>query len=86
MPVDLSVKRVPDDIVEALRMRAERNHRSLQGELLSILEGAAREARIDEQSPITPLELVARRKRLGLSTPNEATAMIREDRDAGHRD
>lgn len=41
MPVNFSVKTVPDDTAEALRLRARRNHRSLQGELLAILEAAA---------------------------------------------
>jgi hypothetical protein len=41
MPVNFSVKNVPDDTAEALRLRARRNHRSLQGELLAILEAAA---------------------------------------------
>jgi len=40
MPVSFSVKNVPDDVAEALRSRARRNHRSLQGELLAILEAA----------------------------------------------
>ena len=40
MPVDFSVKRVPDAIASRLRERAERHHRSLQRELLSILEAA----------------------------------------------
>jgi plasmid stability protein len=34
----LSVKNVPDALAEALRHRAEHHHRSLQGELLAILE------------------------------------------------
>jgi plasmid stability protein len=38
MPVTLSIKNAPDDMVERLRERARRNHRSLQGEMLSILE------------------------------------------------
>lgn len=37
---NLSVKDVPDAWAEALRQRAARNHRSLQGELMAILEGA----------------------------------------------
>jgi plasmid stability protein len=41
MPVNLSVKNVPDALAERLRARAARNHRSLQRELLSILESAA---------------------------------------------
>jgi plasmid stability protein len=40
MPVNLSVKNVPDDLADRLRQRAARNRRSLQQELLSILESA----------------------------------------------
>jgi plasmid stability protein len=41
MPVNLSIKNVPDALAAQLRERAERNHRSLQGELMAILESAA---------------------------------------------
>jgi len=41
MRVNLSIKGVPADIAERLRQRAERNHRSLQGELMAIIEQAA---------------------------------------------
>ena len=37
---NLSVKDVPDDLAERLRQRAARNHRSLQGELMAIIEQA----------------------------------------------
>jgi antitoxin FitA len=40
MPVNLSVKNVPDALAEALRRRAAANRRSLQRELISILEAA----------------------------------------------
>ena len=40
MPVNLSIKGVPDDLADRLRRRAESNHRSLQGELMSIVEQA----------------------------------------------
>ena len=43
MNVNFSVKNVPAGVAEQLRLRAERHHRSLQGELLAILEAAARE-------------------------------------------
>lgn len=39
MPVTLTIKRVPDDLAQHLRERAARNRRSLQRELLVILEG-----------------------------------------------
>jgi plasmid stability protein len=35
---NISIKDVPDSMAEALRQRAARNHRSLQGELMAILE------------------------------------------------
>ena len=40
MPVSLSIKAVPDALVEQLRRRAEDNHRSLQRELMAIVEAA----------------------------------------------
>ena len=38
MGVNLSIKSVPEAWAERLRQRAERNHRSLQGELMALLE------------------------------------------------
>jgi antitoxin FitA len=35
MPINLSIKNAPDEMVHRLRQRAERHHRSLQGELLA---------------------------------------------------
>ena len=40
MPISLSVKNVPDELADLLRRRAAANRRSLQRELLSILEAA----------------------------------------------
>jgi antitoxin FitA len=77
MPVNLSIKNAPDEIVRRLRERASRHHRSLQGELLAILEAAVR---FEEQ--LSPDDLLGEVRRLGLRTPSESTAMIRADRDA----
>ena len=41
--LNLSIKNAPEDLVARLRARAARHHRSLQGELLAIVEAAARE-------------------------------------------
>jgi plasmid stability protein len=38
---NLSIEDVPDALAEALRLRPARNHRSLQGELMAIIERAA---------------------------------------------
>jgi plasmid stability protein len=77
MPVNLSIKNAPDDVVQLLRERAARHHRSLQGELMTIIETAVR-----EDHPAPAAELLAEIRRLGLSTPSEAAALIRADRDA----
>lgn len=78
MAVTLSVKNVPEKLAERLRQRAARNHRSLQGELMSILEDATRPG-------LTIDDLAERVKALGLKTPAESAAMIRADRDGRRR-
>ena len=77
MSVNLSIKNAPDDVVERLRRRAERNHRSLQGELMAIIEAASREDRPTK----TPMDVLAEVRLMGLSTPAEAAAIVRADRD-----
>ena len=77
MAVNLSVKNVPDEVVAWLRERAKRHHRSLQGELLAIIEEAVR------AEWLSVGELRKRVDALGLRTGPEAQAMIRELRDAG---
>ena len=74
--MNLSIKNAPEAVIKRLRQRAERHHRSLQGELLAIIEAAAAEDR-----PATVTEVLAEVRRLGLRTPSEAVAMIRADRD-----
>jgi len=41
MTVNLSIKDVPEALAARLRARAARNHRSLQGELMAVIEQAA---------------------------------------------
>lgn len=44
MPVTLTIKQVPDRVADKLRVRAAVSHRSLQGELMAILEQAVMQA------------------------------------------
>ena len=76
MPASLSIKNVPDETLRRLKERAKQHHRSLQGELMAVLEEAAR-----VPGPLTPDQVLAEVRRLGLSTPPDAAAMIRADRD-----
>lgn len=77
MPVNLSIKNVPEEWAEVLRKRAARSHRSLQRELMKILEEA-----VAEEPPMTVAEVLAEVRKLGLESRSEAAQMIREDRDA----
>lgn len=76
MGISVSVKNVPARIASGLRERARRNRRSLQRELLVILEEAALAERL------SPTDLHRRVRALGLRTPSESASMVREDRDA----
>ncbi len=49
---NISIKEVPDQWAEALRQRAARNHRSLQGELMAIIERALQESPLPAQASI----------------------------------
>jgi antitoxin FitA len=77
MPANLSIKNVPDEILKRLRQRAARHRRSLQGELLAILE-----ENVLSEERLTVDDVLARVRRLRLRTPSEAARMIRTDRDA----
>jgi plasmid stability protein len=72
--VTLTIKDVPSGVVSRIEERAERHGRSLQDELLVILE---------ESVAITTLaDIAAFAQRLGLeSEAGESVRMIREDRD-----
>ncbi len=76
MSVNLSIKNVPADVVERLRRRAERHRRSLQGELLAIVEQA-----VQPEHALNPAELLAQIRRLGVHTSAEAETVVRTDRE-----
>ena len=95
MPVNLSIKNVPDALAGKLRARAQRNHRSLQRELMSILELAARQDE-DSSAPGTAAppqsrnaaaarlsieELAERARRLFPKGTPSSVELIREQRD-----
>jgi plasmid stability protein len=80
MPVNLSIKNVPDDVAEKLRKRAARHHRSLQGELMAILEEGLANRKL-----LTAAELLSEVQAMGLKTPDESVIFIRKERDARSR-
>lgn len=73
--VTLSIKRVPETLVKRLKRKAALHKRSLQGELLALLEEAAPPGRLT----VDELWQAVRRYR---PIPGDSVKMIREDRDA----
>jgi len=87
MPINLSIKNAPEDVVDRLKKRAAANHRSLQGELMAIIEAASLEPATgpaSERTYLTPKQLLAKIRSLGISSPSTSAAYIREDRDHEH--
>lgn len=76
MPVNLSVKNVPDDLVEKLRKRAKHNYRSVQGELMAILEEATGPTKLSVDEAEKHL------RALGFRTGDDSRTWVRELRDA----
>ncbi|PYQ59269.1 MAG: hypothetical protein DMF53_19075 [Acidobacteria bacterium] len=77
MAVTLRVENVPEEVAARLEERARKSRRSLQGELLRILEKA-----VAEEEQLTPGQVLEKVRSLKLKTPAESAAFIRQDRDA----
>lgn len=78
MPVNLSIKNAPDEVVKRLKARAARHHRSLQGELMALIEIAARE---EEAGIFTPAEVLDRVRAAGIRSPADSVRVIRRLRE-----
>lgn len=76
MPINVSLKNVPEDMVERLRRRAKRHHRSLQGELMAIIEEAVGPCKFSLE------QAESRLSELQFETRDESTSWLRELRDA----
>ena len=75
--MDLSIKGVPEHQVARLRERAKAHHRSMQGELRTLIDQATAEI----PRKLTVDEIAAKVGALGLTRRDEAARLIREDRD-----
>lgn len=69
MGVSLSIKNVPEALAEALRRRAVANHRSLQRELMSIVEAAATGAATGPRTRTGPLAVRESEGRYAFAVP-----------------
>lgn len=85
---NLSIKGARDDVVERLKERAERNHRSLNGELLAIIEAAVADRPLSTEDEatkgghrLTVGDVLAAARESGLKSPSESAAIVRAMRD-----
>jgi plasmid stability protein len=80
MGLSLSIKDVPEALAERLRARATRNHRSLQRELMAIIEAASAEPAAPSSgalvvtSPTPVYEVAATLRRAPKGMAGQATA------------
>lgn len=79
MATNFTLKNIPDDLYEKVKKRAERNHRSVNGEIISLLDAAttprpinldeilakARELRGRTRGYLTDQDMIDRAKREG---------------------
>ena len=82
MPVNLSIKNAPDDLVARLKRRAARNQRSMQGELIAILQTATAEGEVMSAEQVEGI--LADIRAIGQPNEAESQAIIRADRDRNH--
>lgn len=93
---NLSIKNVPQTVVEKLRQRAATNHRSLQGELMALVCQAAKgtnkqplSSLSNSESGTLTIEEIAAEHRASYPEPftkgPTAKDIIRADRDARSR-
>jgi plasmid stability protein len=72
----VTIRNIPLPVLSRIKARAAGNRRSMQGELLAILEAAA----ATSESRRTPAELLIQLRAAGVASPAESLAMIRADR------
>ena len=76
---DVLIRNVPERVLERLKRRAAHHHRSLQGELMTVLELAASET--GAKSPADLADEMRRRLASTGRTSTDSTPLIREDRE-----
>ncbi len=81
----INVRRLDDEVVERLKLRAAENNRSLESEARHILEQAVEDGMAEKRRAFRERsELMLKQTPDGPQTPSHI--LIREDRDSGHRD
>lgn len=72
MPMTVLLENAPDDLIQSLQQRATRHDRSLDAELVAIVEAAAQ---------TSPHDILAEVRRLGMPVTESSVDIIRAARD-----
>ena len=80
MPQALTIRQLPDDVHQALKMRAARTGRSVEAEVRQILTETCLPSK-DGEHWLSGLRARAKQRTSGISQTDSAT-IIREERDA----
>lgn len=81
----INVRRLGEDVIERLKLRASLNNRSLEGEARHILQCAVEDdIQVKRVAFLKTMDQIAALTSGNQHTPAEE--LIREDRDRGHRD
>ena len=79
MPVNISIKNAPDELVSRLKRRAAENHRSMQGEVIAILDQVTREPSVVTTTQMEAI--LAKIRAIGHPNTSDSVQIIRDDRD-----
>jgi antitoxin FitA len=79
--VTITVKNIPEQIYERIKAQAKANHRSINGEILSILEQAVSLPPIDVQATLERARKVRELTAKYTVTADEIEKMINEGRE-----
>jgi antitoxin FitA len=78
MPVNLSIKNVPDELAARLKLEAANNHRSLNGQVIEMLKAQVATAERKDNGVQTLMERV---RALGIKSSESSVSLIRQMRD-----
>ena len=63
MPTNITVKKIPQDLYEKLKKRADRNHRSINREIIAIFEDTLSVRRIDPEDILVSARILREKTR-----------------------
>jgi len=80
MPISLTLKNIPDDVYERLKASAQRNHRSLNSEVVVCLETVLLPAKVSPEERLSRARMLRRSLPADRFKAGDIDSFKREDR------